>query len=131
MVDRFPLYSMYILIKINIFSRHFISLYDSTIPTDDRPIVVYNILTITAKIIFYYTISWFFIFQCLFTKWTNNISYYSIKPSCNPISQSICYKIRLYFYVNLNKISLSCFDDKRYIHENGITSYAYGHYKIN
>ena len=30
----------------------------------------------------------------------------------------------------LNKISLSCFDDKRFIHENGITSYAYGHYKI-
>ena len=30
----------------------------------------------------------------------------------------------------LNKISLSCFDDKKYIHENGITSYAYGHYKI-
>ena len=30
----------------------------------------------------------------------------------------------------LNKISLSCFDDKRYIHQNGITSYAYGHYKI-
>lgn len=30
----------------------------------------------------------------------------------------------------LNKVSLSCFDDKRYIHENGITSYAYGHYKI-
>ena len=30
----------------------------------------------------------------------------------------------------LNKISLSCFDDKRYIHENGITSFAYGHYKI-
>ena len=29
----------------------------------------------------------------------------------------------------INKISLSCFDDKRYIHENGITSYAYGHYK--
>ena len=30
----------------------------------------------------------------------------------------------------LNKVPLSCFDDKRYIHENGITSYAYGHYKI-
>ena len=30
----------------------------------------------------------------------------------------------------LNKISLSCFDDKRFIHENGITSHAYGHYKI-
>ncbi|XP_068716850.1 uncharacterized protein [Montipora capricornis] len=31
----------------------------------------------------------------------------------------------------LNKVSLSCFDDKRYIHNNGIKSYAYGHYKIN
>ena len=30
----------------------------------------------------------------------------------------------------LNKISLSCFDDKRFIHQNGITSYAYGHYQI-
>ena len=30
----------------------------------------------------------------------------------------------------LNKISLSCFDDKRFIHQNGITSFAYGHYKI-
>ncbi|XP_068704787.1 uncharacterized protein [Montipora foliosa] len=30
----------------------------------------------------------------------------------------------------LNKVSLSCFDDKRYILENGITSHAYGHYKI-
>ena len=28
------------------------------------------------------------------------------------------------------KISPSCFNDKRYIHNNGITSYAYGHYKI-
>lgn len=25
----------------------------------------------------------------------------------------------------LNKRSLSCFDDKRYIHDNGKTSYAY------
>ena len=30
----------------------------------------------------------------------------------------------------LNKISLSCFDDKRFIHENGTTSYAYGHNEI-
>ena len=30
----------------------------------------------------------------------------------------------------LNKISLSCFDDKRYIHNNGQTSHAYGHYQI-
>ena len=30
----------------------------------------------------------------------------------------------------INKISLSCFDDKRYIAENGIKSLAYGHYAI-
>ena len=30
----------------------------------------------------------------------------------------------------LNKVSLSCFDDKRYILNDGITSYDYGHYKI-
>lgn len=30
----------------------------------------------------------------------------------------------------LNKVSLSCFDDKRYILGNGISSYAYGLYKI-
>ena len=30
----------------------------------------------------------------------------------------------------INKVSLNCFDDKRYIHDNGISSYAYGHYKI-
>ena len=29
----------------------------------------------------------------------------------------------------INKISRSCFDDKRYILNNGINSYAYGHYK--
>lgn len=30
----------------------------------------------------------------------------------------------------LNKISLSCLDDKRYIHDNGISSYVYGYYEI-
>ena len=30
----------------------------------------------------------------------------------------------------INKVSLSCFDDKRYIHDNGMSTYAYGHYKI-
>ena len=30
----------------------------------------------------------------------------------------------------INKLSLSCFDDKRYIHDNEVSSYAYGHYKI-
>ena len=29
-----------------------------------------------------------------------------------------------------NKISLSCFDDKRYIHNNGKSSFAYGHKNI-
>ena len=29
---------------------------------------------------------------------------------------------------NYNKISLSCYDDKRYILDDGITSFAYGHY---
>ena len=31
---------------------------------------------------------------------------------------------------DLNKISLSCFDDKRYIHNNGKSSFAYGHKNI-
>ena len=30
----------------------------------------------------------------------------------------------------LNKLSFSCFDDKRYIREDSIRSYACGHYKI-
>ena len=30
----------------------------------------------------------------------------------------------------INKVSLSCFDDKRYIHNNGKSSYAYRHYKM-
>ena len=30
----------------------------------------------------------------------------------------------------INKVSLSCFDDKRYILEDGINSYGYGHYNI-
>ena len=30
----------------------------------------------------------------------------------------------------INKVLLSCFDDKHYIHDNGTSSYAYGHYKI-
>ena len=30
----------------------------------------------------------------------------------------------------LNKVSLSCFDDKRYINENGVKTFAYGHIKF-
>ena len=46
-----------------------------------------------------------------------------IIPSLRTI-RSECHQIGSY---QLNKISLSCFDDKRYILEDGITSYAYGH----
>ena len=30
----------------------------------------------------------------------------------------------------INKVSLSCFNEKHYIHDNGMSSYAYAHYKI-
>ena len=30
----------------------------------------------------------------------------------------------------INKVSLSCFDDKRYLNDDGVTSYAYGHKNI-
>ena len=30
----------------------------------------------------------------------------------------------------IKRVSLSCFDDKRYISEDGIKSHAYGHYNI-
>jgi len=32
--------------------------------------------------------------------------------------------------IRSDKVSLSCFDDKRYILDDGITSYAYGHKNI-
>ena len=32
--------------------------------------------------------------------------------------------------IKVNKICLSCFDNKKYLLNDGITSYAYGHYKI-
>jgi len=37
---------------------------------------------------------------------------------------------QLHTVVN-NKITLSAFDDKRYLLEDGIHSYAYGHYQIS
>ena len=37
------------------------------------------------------------------------------------------HQIRSY---EINKVSLSCYDDKRYILENGINTYAYGHFSI-
>jgi hypothetical protein len=41
--------------------------------------------------------------------------------------RSISHSIGSY---EINKISLSCFDDKRFLLDDGINSYAYGHYKI-
>jgi len=31
---------------------------------------------------------------------------------------------------HLNKVSLSAYDDKRYILDDGVTSYAYGHWRV-
>ena len=42
--------------------------------------------------------------------------------------RSYCHQISSF---QINKISLSCFDDKRYLHHNGISSYAYGNLNIN
>ena len=42
--------------------------------------------------------------------------------------RSECHQVSSY---QLNKISLSCFDDKRYILHDKVSSYAYGHFKIN
>ena len=38
--------------------------------------------------------------------------------------RSPCHQLRSY---EMNKISLSCFGDKRFIHSNGVNSYTYGH----
>ena len=35
------------------------------------------------------------------------------------------------FSIKQNKVSLSAYDDKRYILDDGISTYAYGHYKIS
>ncbi len=34
------------------------------------------------------------------------------------------------YTMEMNKVSLSAYDDKRFIRGNGISSYAYGHHKI-
>ena len=38
-------------------------------------------------------------------------------------------KHRIYT-MEMNKVSLSAYDDKRWIKEDGVSSLAYGHYKI-
>ena len=42
--------------------------------------------------------------------------------------RSKCHKLGSY---EVNKTSLSCFDDKRHLLRDGVTNLAYGHYKIN
>ena len=39
-------------------------------------------------------------------------------------------KHQLYSF-EINKVSLGCFDDKRYVLNDGKSSYAYGHKKIS
>ena len=34
------------------------------------------------------------------------------------------------YTVSVNKVSLSAYDDKRHIQDDGVTSYAYGHFRI-
>ncbi len=38
-------------------------------------------------------------------------------------------KHRIYT-MDINKVSLSAYDDKRWIKDDGISSFSYGHYKI-
>jgi len=35
------------------------------------------------------------------------------------------------YTMNLHKVSLSAYDDKRYIKDDGISSYAYGHFQCH
>ena len=46
------------------------------------------------------------------------------------LSKTLMYQRHQLGSYGINKVSLSCFDDKCYIHDNGTSSYAYGHYKI-
>ena len=34
------------------------------------------------------------------------------------------------YTMDINKVSLSAYDDKRWIKDDGISSFSYGHYKI-
>ena len=66
----------------------------------------------------------------------NDINHQNYKETLN--NQQLHHKMKTIRSINhnlssyeINKVSLSCFDDKRYILNDGINSYAYGHYKIN
>ena len=57
--------------------------------------------------------------DCLFSK----------KRTINNMKQLRSFKHQIYT-LNMNKIGLSPYDDKRYILEDGVTTLAYGHYSI-
>ena len=57
----------------------------------------------------------------------NTLKEGTITKNDNYTIRSKNYKVSL---CKINKISLSCYDDKRHILEDGITSYAHGHYKV-
>ena len=66
----------------------------------------------------------------------NNIRHYNYKETILNRQQSH-HKMKTIRSINhqlgsyeINKVSLSCFDDERYILKNGISSYAYGHHMI-
>ena len=53
------------------------------------------------------------------------VKFVVLRYKMNPyIIQSKSHQILVH---NINKINLSCFDDKRYILDDGITTLAYGH----
>ena len=50
-------------------------------------------------------------------------------PLCEKNNQIWSWNLSKLYTMEMNKVSLSAYDDKRYILDDGITSYAYGHYK--
>ena len=62
-----------------------------------------------------------------FDSLVNTLKEGTLTKNDNYCIRSKKHQLRLY---KVNKTSLSCYDDKRYILEDGITSYAHGHYKF-
>ena len=55
-------------------------------------------------------------------------------PNHNPQQKAKFNVMRSKRHINqsleIQKVGLSCYDNKRYLLDDGITSYSYGHYKI-
>ena len=65
----------------------------------------------------------------IYVKKSSKCSWF-VCPHCNNMKQLRSYKHQV-FTINLNKVGLSPYDDKRYISEDGVTTLAHGHYSIN